>query len=494
MKKNRKQNSFINKIVSRENIIIFLIPFTFFLFLLLVFYPGIITFDGNNQWQQVIDNNISNSHPFFSTYFQLILSKIWNTPTVVLIFQILFFSISWSIICNYVRNEKNDYKKQVVYTIFISFIPIISLYSITLWKDVIYSYYLMILAFFFYRGSKEEYNFSYFSISVISLFCTLIFNYRHNGMIVSVLILITFLIIFLKKKIGYKKVLLLFICFIMLNGIIAIPKNYYLNKNNEEKRDEVKKIGTLDGFIIWMYGAQIRANNISSDDLELLNNIIDVDEWNKIYDPYLINSTTSADIDFNYFMDNKDEIYNLFIKYALKNPQTLALHYLKCDALLWSPISIGYVYSFDFTEWGPKYEFNNGERYNYHRDIPEMTHTKSFIEDIISFLNKKPFRVILYQPAIAMYIAIALLIGLVFTLKRKSIILVGLPMMYNILSLLLINPAQDLRYVYINYLTLLFTGLLVLLNYKKNKNLFRKLVIGICVVCSILTLYAVLFR
>ena len=53
------------------------------------------------------------SHPFFHTFIEMILMKIWNTPAVVGLFQITVFSILWTKICKYNRLEGKN----------ISFVP-----------------------------------------------------------------------------------------------------------------------------------------------------------------------------------------------------------------------------------------------------------------------------------------------------------------------------------------------------------------------------------
>ena len=111
------------KRIDKRNLITFLIPFCLFMFLLLVFSPGIISYDGNNQWEQIVSGNINNAHPFFTTYFMLLLSKIWNSPTVVLAFQVFIFSYFWMNIARIIReNNKKSFKKILIYTIVISFI------------------------------------------------------------------------------------------------------------------------------------------------------------------------------------------------------------------------------------------------------------------------------------------------------------------------------------------------------------------------------------
>lgn len=75
----------------------------------------------------------------------------------------------------------------------------------------------------------------------------------------------------------------------------------------------------------------------------------------------------------------------------------------------------------------------------------------------------------LYTPAIPFYISIFL--AIVMSKKDKRYLLLILPMLLNTLSLLPTNVAQDLRYVYVNYLILAFLiGIFILdRNEKVNK-------------------------
>jgi len=91
-----------------QKTLLYLIPFIILIGTLLVFWPGIYTYDGNNQWNQVATNNISNAHPFLSTFVLLILSKIWNSNTILFIFQIIIFSLIWGNICSELLKEKKN--------------------------------------------------------------------------------------------------------------------------------------------------------------------------------------------------------------------------------------------------------------------------------------------------------------------------------------------------------------------------------------------------
>ena len=103
-----------NKLIN--SVIIFVVMFTLLLIALLSFFPGIMTIDGNNQWNQVVSNNIIKNHPFFSTFVWWVLSKIWFSPASLMVFQILLLSTIWTEICNTLGQETKLLKK-IIYTI-----------------------------------------------------------------------------------------------------------------------------------------------------------------------------------------------------------------------------------------------------------------------------------------------------------------------------------------------------------------------------------------
>ena len=108
----------------KQNLLIFFTMIILFTIVLLSLYPGILTVDGKNQWKQIENNNIIKNHPFFSTFFWWLLSKIWYSPTVLLVFQMILLSIIWTFICYELRNKYN-FNRQLLYTILLCFIPIV---------------------------------------------------------------------------------------------------------------------------------------------------------------------------------------------------------------------------------------------------------------------------------------------------------------------------------------------------------------------------------
>lgn len=454
-----------------------LIPILSLVIIFLAFYPGIMTYDGNFQWNEVQTKLITNFHPFLSTYFLFLLSKIHNTTTIVVLYQIVLFSFIWGYLCQSIKCNKEQEKIKYVFTIIISFLPIVSIYQITLWKDIMYTSYLMCIAIMLFNFSRKNYKFSVINCIVFGILCMLVFSYRFNGMIVSILIIIMLFIILLKKyknkKItsnSMKRFTIILFSFSASLFLVIILKNSVIN-NTHKKLLQSEKIvdkeevtlSSIDSYMLWIMSAHLKDENVKDKkDLEFLNHIIPINEWKTSYNPYLINNTSLAKhLNKRYLVNNVYRFRTIFIKYSKKYPFTVVSHYLKSDGLLIDPLSMkkGYVYIFDFKEWGDNKGF-------YGKTNSKICFIQNKYTQLINITMKKPF-VIFYQPAFILYITIILTSILAKKIYDKKIWLFIVPMLINTLSLLPINLAQDLRYVYINYLTFFGILLMFIINYRK---------------------------
>src|SRR5574344_358638 len=137
-----------------------LIPMILFTILLLSFYPGIFTYDGNVQWKEVQTGLITNTHPFFSTFFMYLLSKIYNSITTVIIYQMILFCFIWGFLCQSIKCTKKQEHLEYIFTFIMCFFPFIGIYTITLWKDIIYTYYLFLISILLFNWSQNNFVFS----------------------------------------------------------------------------------------------------------------------------------------------------------------------------------------------------------------------------------------------------------------------------------------------------------------------------------------------
>ena len=440
--------------------VIFSLVMLFLTIVLFSFYPGIPTVDGNNQWQQIENNYIVNNHPFFSTFVWWLLAHIWHSQTILMIFQILLISLIWTYICHELRDQ-NNFVKQIIYTVILCFIPIFFAYSVIAWKDIIYSYMLVLLAVMFYVGIKKEFNYSYTNLFIINLCMVVACLYRYNGIIAVALCLITFLVLFIKYKVGTKKILIGFTMFVTMFSILKIPEMVMCHKSEDTPSNDI---------ILFILSSFVVENKIDDPkDLELINSFYPIDKLKENYNPYCINYIVAVE-EYNreIYSKHMNEVYGILLKYALKNPLTIVHHYLQSDNLL---IGVnlegkGYVYTYPFEEW---YSEGGG---NFSDKITPIFNLGNQL--YLKLINTSLSLKMLYMPGIILYTSIVLMLFIVRRTKDKRYFLVLLPMIYNTCSLLPINVAQDLRYAYINFLTLLLIVIPLMLFLKNNEKAKEK--------------------
>jgi surface polysaccharide O-acyltransferase-like enzyme len=427
------------------------------------FYPAILSYDGQVQWNQVQSGKIDNAHPFLTTYVMHLLAKIWNSPGVVVVFHTLVFSTIWGLICLYV-NKKN-YKKNYIFLSIMCLFPIVYLYVLTIWKDVLYSYILLFISFLILKGVDKKYNYNIKEILLLGVSLVLTVLYRHNGILVSFLLLLLLLFKFIKNKINIKKIIVLILTIVASYSMLNIPKKLYLYEGPSEMVGS--GLSTFDSYAVFILSTFYNNNAIKdTKDLEIIYSIADKEIWTTYYDPYLINTLLfREEINTKYILNHKKEVYDLLIKYCIKKPQYLVKHYLLADSMLYNPIPLGALYVFEFAEWNPNYGFYGNTKTH----IPWLRHILTY-ETRITYGYPYILRVLMYRPIYPLALSVIMLLLLYKEKKiKKEHFMILAPMLCNTISLLPINLAQDARYVYINFLTFFFVLFLFI-----NKKEFKK--------------------
>lgn len=426
-----------------EKNVVFVLSLLFLIFILLIYYPGIMTFDGNIQWEQVISGNIDNVHPFISTYFMYLLSLIYQSPIMIILFQIIVTALTFSYLYSKIKIQ-NKWLKYLTYIIIITH-PIIAIFSITIWKDILYSYYLLISGLLIYDWSLSNFDVGFKKKYFIGIILALVYSYRVNGIIVSILTIFIILLLLIKNKKNFKEILIVPFVFIITLLVFSIPKHYYLSRIEDNSEKESSR-SVVDNYMLWITGSYLNYGDVNEEEIEFLSSIYNIDEWKNHYNPYLINSSNEMEIDNVFFSKNHEKFQSVFINISKRNISTLALHYFKADSLLISPVTLGYVYTFDFSDWEAVSSFNS-------KINPKIPYIHNYYDLYINGTLKLPVFKYFYTPANILYISFILIFVVYKKKKDKRIFILLLPMVLNTISLLPVNIAQDLRYVYINYLT-----------------------------------------
>ena len=444
-----------------RDLMIFILPIIIFSLYAYIYNPGILTIASFGQLHQIATGDFNMWDPFFHTFIEMICLKIYSNPIIIAILQILTFSTIWTIICKYHRDDTIKNSNQFVLQFFVTFIicliPINAIYSITLWKEILFSYSLLFLSFLIkvLIDKKGHIDLKFTIIFAITMAITSQLNI--NGIYI-ILILLIIIITYIFKKDRHNKMLAVLPALTVIFILLIASLNVVYDVSNEQK-DQT-----------FIYTAHILADydlnlDISKEDktkIQEMMNETQIKNKFMIYYPDSIKNIANKEI----FDKNRDTYINMAIGYSLSNPLEFIKYTFQSSAIVWEIMRNA--------DWQgePYYIYEDGAhlknaRDQYFASIKEKpqenfeTMTSANIGNekynlinsyVYTFKENKVLDTIFNSPALYMYLAIILLIFLQVLTKSKEIYLVYLPNLLNIFGILALTPVQENRYLYGNLL------------------------------------------
>lgn len=213
----------------------FILFFLINILFLIKFYPGLLTYDSYNELMQAkgvipLMNNHSILHSsilMLFVKFGLLFKSVNIGVFLFLIFQTALVSLTFSYILYFMAKEKVPVLFRVFAALFFLFHPINIFYTISLWKDVLFSLSFIIYSILIYYYSKDK---DYFNnkknIIIFIIVSLLVMYFRNNGVYVVILSL---LVLFILNRSNYKKILPIFLSII---GLFFISKLIIFNALN----------------------------------------------------------------------------------------------------------------------------------------------------------------------------------------------------------------------------------------------------------------------
>ena len=468
IEKIKNEKKYKNIKIELIDIIIFLIIFITFGVALLSFFPGIVTSDCVDQINQAKENLYDNGHPIIHSFIIGNLTKLGGIWVPALL-QIILFSLIWTYICKILR-KYNDSKFnkifQIIFTIVVSIIPLNFMYSITLWKDILYSYAFLLSLIFIIIGIKENYKFTTIQIILIAVSSASIIKFRKNGIPIGLFIFVILMFLnFIKNK-KFKDTLKFIISFCIIIILMDIPQ-WTVNKLPELPGGNV-----LNATKVYCMGKLLNEGiEITEEEKNFLNTILDVNEWKNKFDLYNGNEILfNPNINNNTLRnkENEDKFNDIFVKYAKQNKKSVLKHFININSIWWSITERGPMYTVvTSNEWVS--EKCDGEYDN----KPVLINMHDNLEKYVNAtLSNNIIYILLYRPALALYISIILCIIITIKEKKKDYILLLMPMLLNIATYVILISSQDQRYFYpcfmTEYVMILLTAM-VFINKKNTK-------------------------
>lgn len=335
----KSKNSFKSRKVNF--IVVFIILLISWIPYLINYFPGLMSPDSINQWEQASGVRIlSNHHPIAHTMFIKLFYEIGNTIGDVNIgvvcyclAQMIILSLTFAYLISYLISNKCNKYLIILSVLFYVFMPVFGIYSVTMWKDVLFGAGATILIVQLHKFVVNDYyKISDKILLVISVIWTCLF--RTNGLYAVLAVVLSFLL-FLKKY--RKKTIWLLIIPTFISMVVVGPVYSFLNI---KKPAFTENVGI---FTKQIYGVVAEKLEVKEEDLKFLDKLVNREDAVKIYSPYGDHIKSQKSYNNDFLEANKIDFFKTWISIGLKYPTKYIDIYLKSTYGYWYPEAQGYI-------------------------------------------------------------------------------------------------------------------------------------------------------
>lgn len=421
----------------------------------IAFFPGAMTPDSLQQWEQSKTQEFTNWHPVMFTWTIMGLTQIWDSPGIIVLFQMLLFALVIGYM-GYVM-ERFRVHKAIIWgvLIFFAIMPVNAVYAIIIWKDVIYSisllFFTLLLVVIVKTGGEEMRKWTFVALFLLGSFVLVFF--RHNGFPVFVISMIAVLIMYRHM---WKRLLPLFLAVIILHEVVTGPVFTALEIVDSDPQEALSIPTQQIANIV------VSDGDMTDDQRKYVDNLMALELWEEKYNPYAVDP-----IKFSWGDYDRWVIYNdwpLYFKtwgsLVVQNPGLAIEAFLDETSIVW--------------------QMTMPEDYKMNRFVTNIYLGNEFglVNTIIAPDLKQvsldylqvdtPAEEYIWRPAVYTFFAV-LLIYVAYLRNNWRVWLLLLPVALNTAAVMAAIPAQDFRYLFGNSLFFYAAIFIALLSFRQEK-------------------------
>ncbi len=399
------------------------------------YFPAVMTPDSYYSIENVSNFILSDYHTFGHTWFfgaffllgKLLFGNLNLAVGFYIVIQMIINAIVFTFVVRflYVKNVNKILKWVIILFMLLS--PLYAIYSVTLWRDILFGCSFILLMLSLYDYVDNNYKLSKFNVSMYLVATLIILFFRNNGIYVFIL-LVPCLVLFSKYN---KKIL-------AISNIIIIVL-YFVIKGPVFDYFSIAKSTSSEAYSIPLQQISrvvVSGLEIDAKDYKYLNTVIDMKKISKEYSP-TISDPVKRLVDNKNLNKSKSKFFKVWFKLFLRHPRTYIEAYL-CQTL-------GYWYP-DVVYWA-----SGGESKSIFKDInvysePVIHDTNNLFGAITS--RKLPLSNLIWSLG-TMFILLMFSMFLVFYRKNYRYLLCYMPLVCLWFTLMVATPVFcELRYVY----------------------------------------------
>lgn len=282
----------------------------------LKYYPGLLTADSCAQIAQALGiAQLTNHHPIFHTGIismfintgKLFLGDMNKSVALYIIFQMIAMATAFSIVLKYISKKNAPLIVRIVILLYYMFYPINALFSITMWKDILFAGIIpiyVILTIELINNpknflEKRKFIFYYVIVSILVMFL------RNNGLYIVILNLP--IIILILKKYWKKMITISLIILLMYFSLKTIIFGIFNVKNGS--------VGEMLSIPLQQIARtkKYHKEEMDIETIEKINKFFKCENIEEKYNP-IISDPVKAELNSDYFDNNKIEFLKLWVK------------------------------------------------------------------------------------------------------------------------------------------------------------------------------------
>ncbi len=420
-----------------------------FLFLY-AYWPGIFSSDSYDVWLQLSGVwQLTDWFPVTYTLFSRALTRIWYNPAVLSIAQIILMAVLWGNAMRLFEQHGLPRKVLLPLSVVFALLPFNPILLVTVWKDIPYAilnfFLVYLLGIIWLTGG--EWLRKRGNQVVLGIAVALPFLFRHNGVLILILVPLALLLIF---PVRWKSSIV----------AIAVALVLVLGLRNGIAFGLLKAVPNYESVMYVVPVQHISAvmnqveNAATPQQVEILERVAPISIWQSAYNSYdadTMNKAWGAVNDPEIYQkigQNKNGLMAVFLDFTLKYPAIVASSEVKLTSILWefnSPIPyLDRKLDFLLTSV-PPFDILDARMFAHPRQNSPL---KNALDQYLSLSNRNLFLyAILWKGGVALFLTISC--AAIFSkIKGRGFLLLCVPTFANVLSLAVSIPVPNFRYVY----------------------------------------------
>lgn len=404
-------------------------------------YPALMSPDSFVQINTIEQGVLSNHHPLVQTYFfgsiYAVGKMIFGPGNLALAFytiiQMIIIALVFSYTITFLYKKGVNKYLIILVLLFYALSPLHGYYSVTLWKDILFSVNFLVLTFALININEKKLNIKNLLVYIISILVLLFF--RNNGIIVFIF-MIPFMFFIYKnnRKLLTCLNLLITIFYFVITGPVYNHFNVLNTKDVEAfsvPLQQIARVISLD-------------KEIDDESKEFLEELFeDYDEVKEAYLPYISDSVKNS-VNFDYIKNHKLDLIKVWFKILWQHPRVYIDAYIAQTLGYWYPDTVYHAISYPNCET-PEY---NAFAYG----ITNKSLLNDKLNKMIDYTAQKsiPYSNLIWGTGLYCYLVFVFLTVAIY--MRKSLgknIIVFIPIIGLWVTMMLGTPVfAELRYIY----------------------------------------------